>query len=34
MKYVNIAHLYSLGSFPAFHYMFFIFLGGYNSRNA
>ena len=33
IKYEKIAHLYPTGTFPAFHYMFYIFLGGDNSRN-
>ena len=32
MKNEKIVHLYPLGTFAAFCYMFFVFLGGYNSE--
>ena len=31
MKNKKIVHLYPLGTFSAFYYIFFVFLGGYNS---
>ena len=31
MKNEKIVHLYPLGTFSAFYYMFILFLGGYNS---
>ena len=30
----KLAHLYPLGTFSAFHYIFYIFLSGYNSRTS
>ena len=29
--YEGIAHIYLLGTFSTFHYLFYIFLSGYNS---
>ena len=33
IKYEKIAHLYPLGTLSAFHYMFYIFLGGVGTLN-